>query len=186
MCDSYNNLSWAIGINPQDFLSVPVTGVIYVDSTYLRQNNFTDGEITFILAHESVHIFRSHVVSRLAWNILESIVKGPQNKNYNFVEFFKALLALLSPDRLPPNAILLRDNEYEADELAVRFVTRDLNTAISCLKKLSGGNLNSVSHKRWGIRVVHRPIANWDSGTRPVDTYGRTRGMECVSTNAVH
>ncbi len=29
---------------------------------------------------------------------------------------------------------------------------------------------------RWGIRVVHRANGQWDSGTRRVDTYGRSRG----------
>jgi hypothetical protein len=68
---------------------------------------------------------------------------------------FKAILALLSPDRLPPNAISLRDNQYEADEIAVRFVTGDLNAAISCLRKLSGGKPNAPSHnwELWGIQL---------------------------------
>jgi hypothetical protein len=29
---------------------------------------------------------------------------------------------------------------------------------------------------RWGIRVIHRANAEWDNGTRRVDTYGRSRG----------
>jgi Zn-dependent protease with chaperone function len=56
----------------------------------------------------------------------------------------KGILALLSRDGLPPNATSLRDNEYEADEIAVRFVHPD--TAVSCLRRLSDGKDESPSH----------------------------------------
>ena len=58
---------------------------------------------------------------------------------------------MLSPDSLPPNAITLRDDEYEDDQIAVRFVTYDK----SCLTKLSGGNLACPSHswEFWGMQL---------------------------------
>ena len=101
-------VAWAIGINPEGFLSIPVTGVIYVDNSYLQRNRFTKQEIIFLLAHECGHIFRNHIVSRIGWYILESVAKGPQNKNYNIVEMIKAILALFSPNLLPPNVKALR------------------------------------------------------------------------------
>ncbi|PWU79263.1 MAG: hypothetical protein DLM72_18290 [Candidatus Nitrosopolaris wilkensis] len=58
----------------------------------------------------------------------------------------KIFLALNSKDRLPPNAIILRNNEYKADEIAVAKVTHDLRSAISCLTKLSGNKLKKASH----------------------------------------
>ena len=57
----------------------------------------------------------------------------------------KATLALMSPDHLSPDARALRNNEYEADRIAVT-ITHDLQSAINCLTKLSGGNLNNPSH----------------------------------------
>jgi hypothetical protein len=67
------------------------------------------------------------MVNKIGWYLLESVLKGPKNKNYNIVEFIKAVLALFSPNLLPPNAAELRDSEYEADEMAVGFVTQDHN-----------------------------------------------------------
>jgi hypothetical protein len=80
------------------------------------------------------------------WNIIERILK---NLNYNspiIVETFKGFLALLSPNNLPPNAEDLKNNEYEADLIALNYITGDLRSAISCLQKLSHGDLNSPSH----------------------------------------
>jgi hypothetical protein len=77
---------------------------------------------------------RNHLISKVGWDALESVLRGDKDKNYNVVEFIKAILALVSPNLLPPNAEALRDSEYEADEMAVRLVTGDLKNAISCLK----------------------------------------------------
>jgi hypothetical protein len=77
------------GINLSDFLPVPVRGTIYIDDNYLQQRQFSDNEIIFILAHECVHIYRNHIVSKMAWEIFESFLKGAENKNYNIVESIK-------------------------------------------------------------------------------------------------
>jgi Luciferase-like monooxygenase len=55
-------------------------------------------------------------------------------------------LALGSRDYLPPNASSLRNNEYEADAIGVS-ITRDLRSAISCLRRLSGNNLDAPLHQ---------------------------------------
>ena len=51
----------------------------------------------------------------------------------------------MSKSNLPPNAVTLRDQEYEADELATKEIG-DLNVAISCLKRLVGNDLKQPSH----------------------------------------
>lgn len=135
----------ATGINPS-FLPFPVTGVIFINNDALEQLRFNDKELIFILAHECAHIYQNHIISKIGWSFLESILKGPENKYYVVVELIKGILALLSRDGLPPNAESLRDNEYEADEIAVRFVTNDIASAVSCLRRLSGGNDESPSH----------------------------------------
>jgi len=128
-----------LGFNPPS-----VGGVIYVNDGFLSKN-FTDNEIRFILAHECAHIFNNHVIVSTFWNYLESIAKGENNENYEAVEFIKLILTFGSKSKLPPNAETLRNQEYEADRIAVKF-TGDLNSAISCLMKLSGNNMNSASH----------------------------------------
>ena len=82
--------------------------------------------------------------------------KGPKQENKVIVEIIKGALALISPDRLSPPAISLRDNEYEADNIAVRM-TGDIQSAISSLTKLSGdGNLNNSSHT-WELFDIEIP-----------------------------
>jgi Zn-dependent protease with chaperone function len=73
------------------------------------------------LAHESIHILRNHIVSIRLWAALEQAAKGPKQENKTIVELIKTGLALVSPYHLPPNARALRDNEYEADKIAVKM-----------------------------------------------------------------
>ena len=134
-----------------------VVGLVYVNDKYLN-NGFTDSEIQFILAHECAHIFNNHLISRLFWNVLEKVAKGEKNENYDMVELIKALLALTSTQHLPPNAITLRNQEYEADEIAVRL-TGDLESAMSCLKKLVGNNMDNPSHA-WELFDTAVPAMN--------------------------
>ena len=46
---------------------------------------------------------------------------------------------------MPPNAETLRNQEYEADRVAVS-ITGDLTSATTCLSKLVGNNMNAPSH----------------------------------------
>jgi len=128
------------------FTSPAVAGVIQVNEKDLQVKKFTDSEINFILAHECIHIFNSHVVSTTFWYLLEKYLKGENLENAMIIEFVKIILAFRSKSGLPPNAETLRDQEYEADKLAVLQLTRDIDSAISCLTKLANGDLDSPSH----------------------------------------
>jgi hypothetical protein len=66
-------------------------------------------------------------------------------ENAPIVDIIRSLLAILSPDRLPPDAVTIRDQEYDADEIGL-FITDDIVSAKSCLTKMSNGDLNSTSH----------------------------------------
>lgn len=138
-------IAGAFGIN-STIWPINTKGIILINSDYLDQGQFTEKEIQFILAHETAHIYKNHSLNALMWNIIERLLK---NVDYNaplIVETFKGLLTLLSPNNLPPNAEDLKNNEYEADMIALNYVTGDLRSAISCLQKLSNGDLNSPSH----------------------------------------
>ena len=152
-------IAGAIGISTD--LSIPFVnvqgpsaiGLVFVNRNYL--NYFTDSEWSFIMAHESAHIFHNHVLSSAFWTITERLAKGNRNQNYVLVNSIKALLAMLSPDRLPPVASELRNNEYAADETALA-VTGDIVAAERTLNKLSGGNLESPFHT-WELFDVPLP-----------------------------
>lgn len=138
-------IAGAFGIN-STIWPINTKGIILINLDELYQRQFTEKEIQFILAHEIAHIYKNHSLNTLMWNIIERLLK---NLDYNaplIVETFKGFLALLSPNNLPPNAEDLKNNEYEADMIALNYVTGDLRSAISCLQKLSNGDLNSPSH----------------------------------------
>lgn len=126
------------------FESPVVIGIIYVNEKILGKG-FTDPETQFILAHECSHIFNNHVISKLFWNVLENTLKREQKENHQIIELLKVAFVLLSKSHLPPNAETLRNQEYEADRMAVS-ITRDIESAISCLSKLVGNNMNAPSH----------------------------------------
>ena len=132
------NIPAILGLN-----SPGVGGIIFVNEKILKK--FTDSEIQFIIAHECVHIFHNHAIASMFWNLLEDAIKGDNNENYDFVEFIKLFLALSSQSKLPPNAETLRNQEYEADREAVN-ITGNLMSALSCLTKLAGNNMNAPSH----------------------------------------
>lgn len=152
-------IAGAVGIHAD--LNIPlfqlqgavVVGIVYVNEKYLKA--FTDAEIRFILAHECAHIFNNHSITSVLWKIIEQAAKGERNENYLAVEIIKILLALNSPDSLPPNAKTLKEQEYEADAIAVQ-VTGDLQSAISCLSKLVGNDMSRPSHT-WELFGMHLP-----------------------------
>ena len=130
-----------------------IVGLVFVNEKYM--NYFTDSEWGFIIAHECSHIFKNHVLGSAFWKIAEKVLKGPEDENKALVGCIKLLLAVLSPERLPPDAIALKNQEYEADERAVQY-TRDLDSAINCLRKLGTGNLGAPSHL-WDLVDVKLP-----------------------------
>jgi Zn-dependent protease with chaperone function len=138
-------IAGAFGIN-STIWPVNTKGIVLINLDYLNQQQFKEKEIQFILAHEIAHIYKNHSVNTLMWNIIERILKNVDYNGPIIVETFKGFLALLSPNNLPPNAEDLKNNEYEADLIALNYVTGDLRNAISCLQKLSNDDLNSPSH----------------------------------------
>lgn len=61
------------------------------------------------------------------------------------MELVKMLFAIFSPERLPPNALTLRNNEYAADATALR-ITNNIRAAKSSLVRICNGDLSSASH----------------------------------------
>jgi len=118
-------------------------GRILVNEEYC--SNFTDSDMRFILAHECSHIYLNHIISTLFWQLFEQWLKGENNEYYLAVEGLKAAFKIFSGEKLPPNAVTLRNQEYDADESAVNL-TGDLNSAVECLKRLVGYDLNRQSH----------------------------------------
>jgi Zn-dependent protease with chaperone function len=154
--DTKNSLiAGAFGIN-SSIWPINTKGIVLINFDYLSQQQFTEKEVQFILAHEIAHIYKNHSINTLMWNIIEQILK---NLDYNapiIVDTFKGFLELLSPNNLPPNAEDLKNNEYEADLIALNYITGDLRNAISCLQKLSNGDLNSPSHT-WELFNLNLP-----------------------------
>jgi Zn-dependent protease with chaperone function len=138
-------IAGAFGIN-STIWPVNTKGIVLINLDYLNQQQFKEKEIQFILAHEIAHIYKNHSVNTLMWNIIERILKNVDYNGPIIVETFKGFLALLSPNNLPSNAEDLKNNEYEADLIALNYVTGDLRNAISCLQKLSNDDPNSPSH----------------------------------------
>ena len=169
-------IAGAVGLRADlnlEFLGLQGTyaaGIILVNTGYLK--NFTDNEIKFILAHECAHIFNSHSIATWFWKTVEQGLKGEKNENYKVVELIKLLLALSSPHRLPPNAQTLRDQEFEADAIAVRL--GDLESAVSCLSKLVNYDMNSPSHI-W--ELFNMPVPAMTMGERIQELRNRACGV---------
>lgn len=148
-------IAGAFGIN-STIWPINTKGIILINLDYLYQQQFTEKEVQFILAHEIAHIYKNHSLNTLMWNIIERILKNLDYDAPLIVETFKGFLALLSPNNLPPNAEDLKNNEYEADLIALNYVTGDLRSAISCLQKLSNSDPNSPSHT-WELFNLNLP-----------------------------
>ena len=88
-------------------------------------SGYIDKEISFILAHELAHLFNNHLIGTLFWYLVEQLDIGSNNQNYYYVQLAKIIFTVTSPDFLPPNVLLLRNQEYEADAFAVRYITHD-------------------------------------------------------------
>jgi hypothetical protein len=148
-------IAGAFGIN-STIWPLNTKGIILINFDYLYQHHFTEKEVQFILAHEIAHIYKNHSVTTLMWYIIERILKDLDYNTPIIVETYKGLLSLLSPNNLPPNAEDLKNSEYEADLIALNYITGDLRSAISCLQKLSNGDANSPSHT-WELFSLNLP-----------------------------
>jgi Zn-dependent protease with chaperone function len=138
-------IAGAFGIN-STIWPINTKGIILINLDDLYQRQFTEKEIQFILGHETAHIYKNHSLNTLMWNIIERLLINLEYNSPLIVETFKGFLELLSPNNLPHNAEDLKNNEYEADLIALNYVTGDLRNAISCLQKLSNSDPNSPSH----------------------------------------
>ena len=148
-------IAGAFGIN-SSIWPINTKGIILINLDDLHQRQFTEKEIQFILAHETAHIYKNHSLNTLMWNIIERLLISLDYNSPLIVETFKGFLELLSPNNLPHNAEDLKTNEYEADLIALNYVTGDLRNAISCLQKLSNGDPNSPSHT-WELFNLNLP-----------------------------
>ena len=148
-------IAGAFGIN-STIWPINTKGIILINLDDLHQRQFTEKEIQFILAHETAHIYKNHSLNTLMWNIIERLLVNLDYNSPLIVETFKGFLSLLSPNNLPPNAEDLKNNEYEADLIALNYVTGDLRNAISCLQKLSNGDPTSPSHT-WELFNLNLP-----------------------------
>jgi Zn-dependent protease with chaperone function len=157
-------VAYATGFNIEWFFGIfPVSGVIHINENYLQINQFTDSEIKFILAHEFTHIYKSHYVARILGYYLEQFAKGENNKYYYLIELLKWYFK--------PGAILIKEQEYDADYEAVQL-TADKNSAISCLKKLVKYDLNAPSHS-WELLGFYIPAMTM--GERITELYTRIK-----------
>lgn len=109
---------------------LPIKGTIFVDDLSSYTHGYIDKEISFILAHELAHLFNNHLIGTLFWYLVEQLDIGSNNQNYYYVQPAKIIFTVTSPDFLPPNVLLLRNQEYEADSFAVRYITHDLSTKL--------------------------------------------------------
>jgi Zn-dependent protease with chaperone function len=145
----------AFGIN-STIWPINTKGIILINLDDLHQRQFTEKEIQFILAHETAHIYKNHSLNTLMWNIIERLLINLEYNSPLIVDTFKGFLELLSPNNLPYNAEDLKNNEYEADLIALNYVTGDLRNAISCLQKLSNSDPNSPSYT-WELFNLNLP-----------------------------
>ena len=148
-------IAGAFGIN-STIWPINTKGIILINLDELYQRQFTEKEIQFVIAHETAHIYKNHSLNTLMWNIIERLLVNLDYNSPLIVETFKGFLSLLSPNNLPPNAEDLKNNEYEADLIALNYVTGDLRSAISCLQKLSNSDPNSPSHT-WELFNLNLP-----------------------------
>jgi Zn-dependent protease with chaperone function len=106
----------------------------------------TSSEIRFILAHEYTHIFKNHAIANILSNGVEIFLQGPNNERSNIGDLARSLL----------QPAIFMNQEYEAD-LGAFQITQDLNSAMTCLTKLVGGELERPSHT-WELRDIEIPV----------------------------
>ncbi len=82
--------------------------------------------------------------------ILERILKGENNKNYQLVESVKAISAfinkIVNDEFLPIDAAQIKQMELEADKFAMTRVTHDFKSAVSYLMHLCNNHTERESH----------------------------------------
>ena len=124
--------------------------------------NLTIDELKFVIAHEATHIIENHLIfnAEKIYYFIKTIL-DEISKNYPVALFFKLLLDVKEIrdvfrhnllGELPLRAEITKEQEIQADIAAIK-VTGNKEAAISCLKKLVGGDLNAPSHFWEGLDV---------------------------------
>jgi Zn-dependent protease with chaperone function len=162
---TYYPIARASGLSGEEH-NLLTFGTIYIHEPSML--SYTDEEVTFILAHELSHIIGNHSINKIMWNVIEQLSvlgisvfsKTSYDTSKTIVEIVRLMITLLSPNLLSPDATQLRDDEYNADYSAVQ-ITKDPNSAFTCLQKLSGGNLAKPSHT-WELFDVEVPAMSFN------------------------
>jgi Zn-dependent protease with chaperone function len=121
-------------------------GTIYVNMELVTENVFTSSEIRFILAHEYTHIFKNHAIANILSNGVEIFLRGPNNERSNIGDLARSLL----------QPAIFMNQEYEAD-LGAFQITQDLNSTMTCLTKLVGGEFFFRPSHTWELQFCAQP-----------------------------
>lgn len=126
-------------------------GKITVADSLVR--NLEPAELDFVLAHETVHIIRNHVVPSGGLRVLKQIVRRSNPPLAILLDGAEVFLSLME---LPVEAGLVKEQEIEADVWAICLI-RDRAPAFKCLSKLVNGELTKPSHV-WEAFGVDIPV----------------------------
>lgn len=142
------SIAYVTGINFGDIFNIP--SFVNLHLNFERIQYFDQDELFFILAHECSHVYHNHMSGNIGRIILEKILKGENNENYQLVESGKAISALINKivndDFLPIDAAQIKHMELEADKFAVTHITYDLRSAVRCLLHLCNNHIERESH----------------------------------------
>jgi Zn-dependent protease with chaperone function len=117
-------------------------------------------ELNFVLAHEVVHIFYNHLpisfLANLPGTALDALAALDEDAVWLklLVEFVKVIPTFFGG--LPPEASLTKDQELQADVLAI-CLRGNRTAGVGALKKLVNYNLNEPSHQ-WETLGVKLPV----------------------------
>ena len=117
-------------------------------------------EIEWVLAHEVAHIYLNHLVGTVSFAVARALAEDEARKDTNFKMLLRVwdcfkLLTFVG-GTLPPSAALIKDQELDADALAV-FLTRNKASARSALLKLTGNKPGVASHT-WEVLSMPLPV----------------------------
>ena len=174
--DKSEILAGAIGLKLPNF---PPIGEIFISEELI--NLLSSKELEFVLAHEVMHIELNHIPLKILTQLPKEMLKTWEKESKILqtlrigIDSFKVLIYSLTRS-IPPEAVITRDQEIQADIYAIMYLTRDKKAAISCLKKLVNNDLNRPSHlwealdvkfptmtMKERIEYIEQTFATWDN-----------------------